>query len=63
MKNLFWFLIIIIFFTSCNKKNLEINILNKLLALRDSLNIELKNNTNENYFFYFKRTKLDYFPN
>lgn len=63
MKNCFLVLLAIIFFTSCKKNNLEIRIVNSSLTPRDSVRIELVNNTNESYLFYFKRTRFDYFSN
>lgn len=63
MKKLFWILALTFFLISCNNNSIAINILNNSLTFRDSVKIELKNNTNENYLFYFKRTRFDYFPN
>jgi len=65
MNKIFCFLAVIFLFVSCtNKRNeLVISILNTSLTINDSVKIKLENNTNENYLFYFKRPRFDYFHN
>ncbi|WP_407484002.1 hypothetical protein [Elizabethkingia meningoseptica] len=54
MKNVFLILSTIILF-SCKKNNFEVRVVNKEpLSIHDSVEIELKNNTDRDYLFYFK---------
>lgn len=60
MKNVFLILSAIILL-SCKKNNFEVKIVNKEpLAIHDSVKIELKNNTDRNYLFYFKDHRFYY---
>lgn len=49
--------------SSCKKDDFEIMILNSSVSTNDSLRLKLYNNTNEEYLFYFKNSKLDYNSN
>ncbi|CAI9680359.1 hypothetical protein HZQ11_12255 [Elizabethkingia anophelis] len=58
MKNVFLILSTIILF-SCKKNDFEVKVVNKEpLSIHDSIEIELKNNTNRDYLFYFKDHKF-----
>ena len=57
MKYLFSLLIL----WSCQANTLDITLTNKSLSTNDTLNINLKNNSNETYLFYFDSKKLQYF--
>lgn len=63
MKKIFEIFCIIIFFVSCNDNGLELNIVNRSLNFHDSVKIELKNNTEENFLFYYERSRFSYFSN
>lgn len=58
------FILLFVLLISCNKtqKTIELKIVNLELKATDSLFINFKNNTNENYLFYFESKKLTYFP-
>lgn len=58
MKYLFSLLLL----WSCQANTLDITLTNKSLRTNDMLNVSFKNNSSENYLFYFESKKLRYFP-
>ncbi|MBO6186635.1 MAG: hypothetical protein J6O88_18420 [Chryseobacterium sp.] len=56
-------IVLAIILCSCQKDNFEIKILNSSVSTNDSVQLELYNNTNEEYLFYFKNPKLYYNSN
>ncbi|UWS40024.1 hypothetical protein [Riemerella anatipestifer] len=56
------YLLFILLLCSCQKNDFDIIITNKSLSIDDTLSINFKNNSSENYLFYFESKKLRYFP-
>lgn len=62
MRNIILITLVVIL-SSCKKDNFEIKILNSSVSTNDSVRLKLYNNTNQEYLFYFKNSKLDYNSN
>lgn len=58
MKYLFSLLLL----WSCQTNTLDITLTNTSLSPNDTLNVSFKNNSSENYLFYFESKKFRYFP-
>lgn len=55
------YLLFILLLCSCQKNDFDITITNKSLSPDGTLSIDFKNNTNDNYLFYFGSKRMHYF--